>query len=675
MNLYTGQPVPFDGKRKLTGREAQQRAKALACVRSTSVSCQGQVHIGLFFDGTGNNYEWDDKVGDKRSQKVRNKHSNVGRLWEAHFSDPTNGYFKTYVHGVGTPFDAILDSSTWGLDKGGAGFGLMGSNRINYGILSVFKALAEYAKVPPILTSDEEGALIFGASMVYNEDEKRWLGFTAVEERLAISLKKCKKKILQVNVSIFGFSRGAAQARTCAHWLAQLFERGGGGFQIAGIPIRIGFMGIFDTVAAVGVGDVTPFTEGHMAWADGTQAIHPVVEQCAHFIALHEQRASFALESSTGRGNVGYPGMHSDVGGGYLPNEQGKSMDAWGGTEWANLSPHLSQIPLLDMHFAALKAGVPLMTIDELRKSDYKKSFAISEHQTKAYNNWLAQNGIPASDVTSFTQAHCRQYIRYRGDMLSGMASKLTDKQFFKDANSGDRKDLLKANQSLSTMLRSWGERRLANATITDQVRERAKTALRLTAPFSGLFIDDGKAPLNKKEEQFYKIFMEGPTLPLACTFLFDNYVHDSRAGFYPVPGIHEPQSLLGGYARFRTVFTQEEVKDDVFVLANQAIVDAKAAANQAVESFDQLRAWAGNEYDRARAKVAAAKRAAKAKLDKAGDAVGEYAYDRVQELKQAEKDYLDTQRRIIERFSRAEIGWQTNVEKRWVENPPRDYR
>ena len=47
--LYTGRPVPSDGRRKFSAREASQRAKALACLRSRgSTECKGQVFVGMF---------------------------------------------------------------------------------------------------------------------------------------------------------------------------------------------------------------------------------------------------------------------------------------------------------------------------------------------------------------------------------------------------------------------------------------------------------------------------------------------------------------------------------------------------------------------------------------------------------------------------------------------------
>ncbi len=414
--IYTGRPAPLNGERKLNAKEATQRAKAMKCVRSKSSECQGQVYVGLFFDGTGNNDRWVEE-GYAQTQRARNKHSNVARLFDAHVIEPENGMFAYYMPGVGTPFQEVGDVTKWEYEKGGMGFGFMGADRINWGITSIFNAVNRYLLGSNLLSPGEQRALVNTISRdvagpISVEGTLRWAGLTAVEERLASVVKAHQRKVLQINVSIFGFSRGAAQARACAYWLSQICERKGGGMTLAGVPLRIGFMGLFDTVASVGLGDVTPFTDGHMAWAKGTQAVHPAVEDCAHFIALHEQRAFFPLEAAVGRGNVGYPGMHSDVGGGYWPGEQGKAMPEWGA------SPHLSQIPLIDMHFAAIKGGVPMKTIQEIKAiPELAKSFATDERLIKTYNTWLTHQGVKGGDIRAFTEGHARHYIRWRASL------------------------------------------------------------------------------------------------------------------------------------------------------------------------------------------------------------------------------------------------------------------
>jgi uncharacterized protein (DUF2235 family) len=181
-------------------------------------------------------------------------------------------------------------------------------------------------------------------------------------ERLRAVLKGRKPAVEQINLSVFGFSRGAAQARTFVNWLFEVCEQKDGGWTLAGIPLRLQFLGIFDTVASVGAANLMDngVLAGHQSWADDTQEIHPAVEQCVHYVAGHEVRACFPLDSvrvkSTYPANareVMCPGAHSDVGGGYAPGALGIS---------STPDSMMATIPGHSMYREALKSGVPLLT-------------------------------------------------------------------------------------------------------------------------------------------------------------------------------------------------------------------------------------------------------------------------------------------------------------------------
>lgn len=134
MNARTAtgvQSMPAGGFRSLTGPEAQRRAKALACLREKGSECQGQVHVNIFFDGTGNNKDWagtyvEGKSRSEKTQRKRNGHSNVARLYDARLHEDSgvggksNDIFNYYIPGVGTPFPHIGDSSKEGDMLGGA---------------------------------------------------------------------------------------------------------------------------------------------------------------------------------------------------------------------------------------------------------------------------------------------------------------------------------------------------------------------------------------------------------------------------------------------------------------------------------------------------------------------------------------------------------------------------
>ena len=205
-------------------------------------------------------------------------------------------------------------------------------------------------------------------------------------------------KIIGIHVAIFGFSRGATEARAFALRLHRRMEGSGTTWRLKDkrYPLRIYFMGLFNTVASVGVSntmrnpekrrafrgagaaipglgplagpalvdavlDHSEALKGHNGWAAELR-IPPSVEQCLHYTAAHEVRESFPLDTvrvavsskaatpsiyPASCTEVVYPGMHSDVGGGYAPGEQGRS---------SKIEAQLSQVPLLHMYRKAMDA-------------------------------------------------------------------------------------------------------------------------------------------------------------------------------------------------------------------------------------------------------------------------------------------------------------------------------
>ena len=97
---------------------------------------------------------------------------------------------------------------------------------------------------------------------------------------------------------------------------------------------------MFDTVASVGLAASALIADGHQAWADADDSLRIPLEpvQCLHLVSGHEARRSFPLDSVLYRGElppncteIVFPGVHSDIGGGYPPFDQGRGKDPWGG--------------------------------------------------------------------------------------------------------------------------------------------------------------------------------------------------------------------------------------------------------------------------------------------------------------------------------------------------------
>ncbi|WP_456311527.1 T6SS phospholipase effector Tle1-like catalytic domain-containing protein, partial [Serratia proteamaculans] len=196
-------------------------------------------------------------------------------------------------------------------------------------------------------------------------------------------------RLLGIKLYVYGFSRGAAAARAFVNWLSGLLPKpegeekkpaqclAAGGLKI---PLSVEFLGLLDTVASVGVPHLAPVAEGHMGWADGTQELPAekvyggLIKRCVHLVSSHEQRLCFPLDSirrTDGRypansEEVLYPGMHSDLGGGYPPGDQGKG-------NGLNDGLLMSQIALHEIYAAAFAAGAPLKITPDALPEDLKK--------------------------------------------------------------------------------------------------------------------------------------------------------------------------------------------------------------------------------------------------------------------------------------------------------------
>ncbi|MEN4644211.1 DUF2235 domain-containing protein [Pantoea agglomerans] len=406
-------PPPFPAQGRLptqalqVGQSCHQQNSAerlyrqelcLAAGRRVEPPCCKTLHISLFFDGTGNNLNNDLLLSDPKHP------TNIARLFRATIGTgtaggiPTGGqatlldgaedgdgkYFKFYMPGVGTPFPEVNDPdySTMGLV--GA---TKGEERINWALLRIIDVLKFSATEKWLTTAESRQSISkMGTSMNrlwFGGSHNRYEEFSRLLNALAPQLKPLltqpepgKPKVLGIKLYVYGFSRGAAAARTFVRWLSELLpppkaegEKPPQCLQIGEmqLPISVEFLGLLDTVASVGVAHVVPIAEGHMSWADDTMELPDdktyggLIKKCVHLVSGHEQRLCFPLDSvrrSNGKyppyaTEVVYPGMHSDLGGGYPPGDQGKA----NGEDDALL---LSQIALHDMYASAFSSGAPL---------------------------------------------------------------------------------------------------------------------------------------------------------------------------------------------------------------------------------------------------------------------------------------------------------------------------
>ena len=281
------------------------------------------LRIGVFFDGTGNNRSNSERVygcfardvdleeaaedlrafcarhgydgkGSSPDNSYGNDVTNIARLHDLYLdqrdetlaTDAQSGSLRVYVEGIGTSStdeDSIFSQAT--------GLGAQGVRaRVKEVPFSLLKALQTFHDTNP------------------------------------------DKTVTRMEFDIFGFSRGAAAARDFANEVL----KGDGSILASAVPqgtpglatsfswkqnaeVSINFIGLYDTVAAIS-NPLLADVDGHNAYNPGINIrLAPnAAKKVVHLVAAHERRYNFAL-NSLGAADIVLPGVHSDLGGGYLP--------------------------------------------------------------------------------------------------------------------------------------------------------------------------------------------------------------------------------------------------------------------------------------------------------------------------------------------------------------------
>lgn len=545
--------APFPAETVLQPSPKGHSAIALArCDSASDAPCSIPVQVGVFFDGTNNNQERDregKRIGlpDPRTKipaPMTSRplapeeccHSNVVRLFRTFPGDKQNrGYFSYYIPGVGTRFKEIGELTE---SADGKRFATGGEPRIVWGLFQVLNAIhsTAYGGDTPLYNDDRAGQLAQSYGSEVGRVEQRGNGkgpvtvmthrkwFAPHLARLKAALAATPKPTIpSLTLSAFGFSRGAAEAVAFCHLFDELLEAG----CLAGIKARISFLGVFDTVASVGgsasIAKTLPAPgavfDGHWWWANRIlKPLPDCVHAGRHFISAHELRMNFPVTRLQGKiEEVYYPGVHSDVGGGYAPGDQGK-----GRGKQAAL---LSQIPLLHMYQAAREAGVPLVPFSELEardKIDFEVDAALASAWT-AYTAALGEHG-------ALLKTHMELYYGWRAARLDTLEATLS----FRAASPQAQQDLREANRMLAGDLEALRARHRAPPPAPSENRQ-SPFAYADLARINKWHFDRAQSgtPLDDWEESALAVFNCPALLSAEVERFFDDYVHDSFAGFY----------------------------------------------------------------------------------------------------------------------------------------------
>lgn len=396
--------------------------------------------------------------------------------------------------------------------------------------------------------------------------------------------KERKPIIKRIRLYVFGFSRGSAQARVFCNWLRDACDANGEKLSLCGIPIQIDFLGLFDTVASAGIAQsmIETMASGHGAWGQKRWMRIPgpdLVKRCVHLVSGHEVRGSFPLDSAQGS-NVEefvYPGVHSDLGGGYEPGEQGRGRRV----DWApDDSAKLSQVPLSHMYREAVISGVPLMKPSAAPR-ELQDQFKVDPDLIKAFNAYRDATAATSLNTTpDLVHHHYGHFLRWRHRWLGKVASMAS----FQHAAKDDQTDLLSADAELADELKwvdryagyqnlvpSWAKGHYSGwlmegakfsvetnlttlgAMMAGLVGMGGRPALQVAVPetpggpiasIPGVGAAQGamlflraKQALNIKFESWGAVrsAWENADVPQAVDLFFSRYAHDSRAWFKPL--------------------------------------------------------------------------------------------------------------------------------------------
>jgi Uncharacterized alpha/beta hydrolase domain (DUF2235) len=387
---------------------AAKAREAIAGRTPPTHTCRQRLKLSFYFDGTGNNRDADVPTYE---------HSNVARMFRAAPDDSAqDGIYSFYIPGLGTYFSDIGDNG----ESAGKAFGRRGEQRLQWALKKL-------------------------------------------QERRAAA-----KNLIGIDIAVFGFSRGAALARAFANRVQKLCDAAptGTGWVLKGstVTVDIYFMGLWDTVASVGLpksvnnqsklgllrgaiwGDgeapqarmsardvatiaygrpgADPAPSSLWSWADGHA-------DWGAEMAGHEMRNSFPADSVLQGGRRSnafdgdefvYPGVHSNVGGGYRPGEGARS---------PKKGQQLSLITLRVMFDKARGAGVPLNDVNDstLVRPDIRLDFALAlptdpeaNHAAareyaellRLWNRYMDHCGRATRPIGQWFLAHMKAYYGWR---------------------------------------------------------------------------------------------------------------------------------------------------------------------------------------------------------------------------------------------------------------------
>jgi uncharacterized protein (DUF2235 family) len=432
------------------------------------LTCEVKLWLSFFFDGTGNH----------KSLHFPVKHSNVAALMDAHESDRASGVESFYYEGIGMPFefkDRYVVSTR--ATRGGA------------------------VKVEQKGWKEDES----GWNMAFGKEGDKRLERAMFDFEYFVEEWRRKRRVDEINVSAFGFSRGAATARAFMHWLRAHSKVTASGAKLFydGIPVNVKFLGAFDTVESIG-------TAGDNDEPELIKTSVPTfVQKAFQVIAAHELRHAFPITVfGTNRyKQVVFPGAHADIGGGYAEGDQSRH----------NKLPRIGLLQMLD---EARAAGLKMLSVGEMQadgvawNSTFKYSFNVEQSTRDAFSGYMKYVTKQSGELRAVFQSHCDLYQKW---IDAGLAIEDADQKL----------KAARANPNLSSRADAIATERFL---LSNLARSRKGRGATIDGP------PDHRA------------------VPAEVELLFENYVHDSFQHFSLSGGSVQKDFSTADYYKLRNI-------------------------------------------------------------------------------------------------------------------------
>jgi hypothetical protein len=405
VSVATTAPAHLQSTTPLETRIAQMRKQLeLAPPTSACADCQQELWVSIFFDGTGNNYDAD---------REKRKQSNVARLFEAHReNDEVKGYSRVYIPGLGTYNRDISDSGDGLVGITGNALANRGEDRIKQAYANfdaiVKKAAARAAN--PVNKIRMIHLALFGfsrgAALARAFAQRMQNDYCQPDGRGGWQTKYGHHPIEIYFMGLFDTVASVGAPPAAKNLMRNLRST------YSAPSTYANPLGATSAVTLAAIDVFLSQADGHVAWGNDMRIPGDgFVKHCEHMVGAHEFRNSFPLDLVLNKGRYPdncresvYPGAHSNVGGGYRPGEGAKS-----DTE----SELLSQIPLREMHRIAIERGVPLKKLEELA-AEPRKRFGLDPVLARRYDHYMKQAGYGGKPIDELFLSHMKWYFRWR---------------------------------------------------------------------------------------------------------------------------------------------------------------------------------------------------------------------------------------------------------------------